>query len=86
MLDSFWYIACRADELASKKPIGVTILQQPLVLFRAADGSVAALEDRCAHRHAPLSQGRIGDSQLECPYGYQLKPGQSVGVRDCPVV
>ncbi|MBC6420189.1 MAG: aromatic ring-hydroxylating dioxygenase subunit alpha [Hormoscilla sp. SP5CHS1] len=68
MLEYFWYIACRSTELNRQKTIAVTILQQPLVLFRPADGSIAALEDRCAHRHAPLSRGRICDEQLECPY------------------
>lgn len=41
---------------------------QPLVLFRDADGHACALEDRCAHRHAPLSAGRVSDEGIECPY------------------
>ena len=32
---------------------------QKVVLFRAPHGSVAALEDRCCHRMAPLSKGTI---------------------------
>ncbi len=67
MLESHWYIACRARELG-QKPLGVTILQQPVVVFRTSEDTVVALEDRCVHRNAPLSQGRVCQAQLECPY------------------
>lgn len=40
----------------------------PVVLFRDADGRAAALPDRCPHRFAPLSQGRVHDGHIECPY------------------
>ncbi len=39
-----------------------------LVLFRTAAGEVAALDDRCAHRNAPLSQGTVCRNALRCPY------------------
>jgi len=45
-----------------------TILEEDIVLYRIADGSVVAFEDRCPHRALPLSMGkRIGD-QLQCGY------------------
>jgi phenylpropionate dioxygenase-like ring-hydroxylating dioxygenase large terminal subunit len=62
-----WYIAARADELG-RAPLGVTILDVPLVLFRDAEGRATALLDRCAHRNVPLSLGRVVRSQLECAY------------------
>lgn len=66
-----WYIACRSKEL-SQKPLGVTIAATPIVIFRTASSQVAALEDRCAHRNAPLSKGSVCQDQLECPYhGWQ---------------
>ncbi|MBM3458425.1 MAG: aromatic ring-hydroxylating dioxygenase subunit alpha, partial [Armatimonadetes bacterium] len=40
----------------------------PLVLFRDDQGRAAALPDRCAHRSAPLSRGRVQQGCLECPY------------------
>lgn len=46
----------------------LTICAQTLVMFRCADGEVAALEDRCPHRQLPLSKGkRIGDT-IQCGY------------------
>lgn len=49
------------------KPVAVTIDDTHLVLFRDGNGQAAALADRCAHRGAPLSQGRVCDGALECP-------------------
>lgn len=42
-------MAAFADEL-SDKPLARTLLNEPVVLFRQADGSPVALEDSCCHR------------------------------------
>lgn len=62
-----WYIACTPDELA-EKPLGRTICGEPMVLYRGKDGKVAALEDFCPHRGAPLSLGFVRDGDLVCGY------------------
>jgi phenylpropionate dioxygenase-like ring-hydroxylating dioxygenase large terminal subunit len=67
MLDRYWYIACRSKVLR-KKPLGIRIMGTNLVLFRAAQKGVAALEDRCAHRGSPLSRGSVCGEALQCPY------------------
>ncbi len=42
---------------------------QSFVMFRDAQGVAGALRDRCPHRFAPLSRGRVrADGRLECPY------------------
>ena len=51
-----WYVACTPDEIAGK-PLGRTICGERMVLFRGEGGAVAALEDFCPHRGAPLSLG-----------------------------
>lgn len=38
------------------------------MLFRGEDGRPAALRDRCAHRNAALSRGRVTGGCLECAY------------------
>jgi nitrite reductase (NADH) small subunit len=38
-----------------------------IALFRAADGRVFALEDRCPHKGGPLSQGIVHDHAVTCP-------------------
>ncbi|MEB3358599.1 MAG: aromatic ring-hydroxylating dioxygenase subunit alpha [Synechococcales bacterium] len=67
MLDAYWYIACESQELR-QRAIAVTILQTFLVVFRGADGRAVALADRCVHRNAPLSQGKVCRGELRCPY------------------
>jgi len=44
------------------------LLDEPVVLYRKADGKPVALADRCAHRHAPLSMGRVKGDNIECRY------------------
>ncbi len=62
-----WYVAGFAWEL-QEKPVGRTLLNMPLVLFRAEDGAVAALEDRCCHKELPLSCGTLEGGRLRCGY------------------
>ena len=38
-----------------------------IALFRAADDTVFALEDRCPHKGGPLSQGIVHDHAVTCP-------------------
>ena len=64
-----WYVAAWSDDIGDGQLVARTIMDEPIVLYRKADGSVAAIEDRCAHRFAPLSMGKIvrGD-RIQCPY------------------
>lgn len=66
-LKNAWYAAAHADELTGG-PLGRTLLGDPIVLYRASSGAPAALQDRCPHRFAPLSMGRIRGDELECGY------------------
>ena len=62
-----WYVAALGWELEDK-PLGRTLLNHPVVLFRKSDGTVAALEDRCCHRALPLSNGTLEASGIRCGY------------------
>lgn len=50
------------------KPLARTFLGEDVVLFRAADGTAAALEDRCMHRATPLHLGEVTELGLQCGY------------------
>jgi len=63
-----WYALCRSRDLGGRRPLALRLFGRPLAAFRATDGRPAVLEDRCAHRHAPLSAGRVCAGQLQCPY------------------
>ena len=62
-----WYIAAWADEVADA-PLARRIGNEPMVLFRDGQGRAAALTDRCCHRSAPLSLGRVVAEGIECGY------------------
>ena len=62
-----WYVAALSKELKGA-PVARTLLGIPVVLFRAADGAVAALEDRCCHRALPLSNGTLEERGIRCGY------------------
>lgn len=62
-----WYIAAWSDEVADR-PLARRICNDPIVLFRGQDGVAAALADRCCHRSAPLSLGRVVPQGIECGY------------------
>jgi vanillate O-demethylase monooxygenase subunit len=93
-----WYVACMPDEIEGK-PFGRQICGERMVFFRGADGKIAALDDFCPHRGAPLSLGFLRDGVLVCGYhGLAMgcggktidMPGQRVGgfpsIRSYPVI
>ncbi|MEX2036914.1 MAG: Rieske 2Fe-2S domain-containing protein, partial [Xanthobacteraceae bacterium] len=53
-LHNAWYVAAWSDDIAEGQLLGRTILKEPVVIYRMANGKVAALADRCVHRFAPL--------------------------------
>src|SRR5580700_11304194 len=66
-LRNYWYVAA-TDAEVGRKPLGRTILGEPVVLFRSDAGAPVAFEDRCAHRHLPLSMGKLIGDRLQCHY------------------
>jgi phenylpropionate dioxygenase-like ring-hydroxylating dioxygenase large terminal subunit len=67
-LRSYWYVAAWSDELPVAEPIARIMLGEPVVLYRRSDGTPVALEDRCVHRRAPLSIGRVIGDTIRCGY------------------
>ena len=74
-----WYVACMAEEIA-ERPLGRVVCGQAMVMFRDGAGGVAALEDFCPHRGAPLSLGFVREGALVCGYH-----GLAVGCDGRPV-
>jgi len=63
-----WYVAALSRQVTATRPLAVTIMEEPLVLFRGGEGEAVALIDRCLHRNAALSKGDVFDGQIGCPY------------------
>jgi vanillate O-demethylase monooxygenase subunit len=61
-----WYVACTPDEIA-EKPLGRQICGERMIFYRSGK-QVAALEDFCPHRGAPLSLGFVENGNVVCGY------------------
>src|SRR6202047_1355999 len=66
-LRNYWYVAA-TDAEVGRKPLARTIMGEPIVFFRTEEGAPVAMEDRCAHRHLPLSMGKLVGDELQCHY------------------
>jgi len=66
-LKNAWYVAGWENHLDGGL-LARTICEEPIVFFRGDDGKIGALEDRCCHRSAPLSVGRLKGNEVECGY------------------
>lgn len=64
-----WYAAVWEHELDnSSNLLARKICDVPLVFYKTEDDGYAALDDRCCHRAAPLSMGRVEANCLRCMY------------------
>jgi phenylpropionate dioxygenase-like ring-hydroxylating dioxygenase large terminal subunit len=65
-----WYPVHYIEDLDKSKPTPLTLLDRNLVIWWDQKAECwRVFEDKCPHRLAPLSEGRIAsDGLLECPY------------------
>ena len=69
-----WHAVATTTEV-SDGPTQVWLLGEPWVVVRLG-GRLSAFRDRCPHRFAPLSAGRVVDGRLECVYhGWRFGSG-----------
>ncbi len=64
----YWYPLLASKKLKHGKAVQVHFAGEPIVLVRTNSGKLFALEDRCAHRQVPLSQGVITEDNIQCCY------------------
>jgi phenylpropionate dioxygenase-like ring-hydroxylating dioxygenase large terminal subunit len=70
-----WYPAGWSRDFSQDRLAALTMLNEPIVVYRKRDGGVVALQDRCCHRFAPLSMGRLEGDDLRCMYhGLKFAP------------
>jgi vanillate O-demethylase monooxygenase subunit len=63
-----WYAAALADEVVRDNILSRTIIGHPVAFYRREDGAPIAMADRCPHRFAPLSRGRLVGDIVQCGY------------------
>ena len=95
-LRNTWYMAAWSHEV-SNSMLTRTILGERYVFYRKQDGVVVGLRDRCPHRFAPLSRGRLCGDEIQCGYHglkfaadgtcvhspFSSPPPRSAKVRNC---
>lgn len=68
LLPNIWTPVLPIAEI-EHQPVAVELAGEKIVLFRNAHDEIGALLDRCPHRGASLSLGRVAENGcLECPY------------------
>ncbi|MFA7822963.1 Rieske 2Fe-2S domain-containing protein [Aeromonas dhakensis] len=67
-LRNVWYVAAWDNEIKPEELFARTLLNESVLFFRDENGKVQAIENRCPHRFAPLSMGKLCGSQVQCAY------------------
>ena len=77
-----WYPIAWSREVKPGHMLARRYAGEPVVVVRAKDGTLFALEDRCAHRQVPLSHGVVKGCTVRCGYhGWAYDPsGRCVDV------
>ena len=67
-LRNCWYAVAWSDEVKPGASLPRNIIDEPILIWRDAEGELRALADRCAHRLVPLSLGVIDRGTVRCGY------------------
>ncbi|XP_016463838.1 protein TIC 55, chloroplastic-like [Nicotiana tabacum] len=81
-----WYPLYLTKNVPDDAPLGLTVFDKQVVLYRDGSGELRCFEDRCPHRLAKLSEGQLYDGKLECLYhGWQFEgDGKCVKIPQLP--
>ena len=76
-----WWVAALCSEV-TQELLPRWLCDTPVLLYRKQDGAIAAIENRCPHRSAPLHLGCRKGDDIECGYhGFTFSPsGECVRV------
>ena len=67
-LRNYWYPVLQSEELPSAKPVGFKVLGESFVAWRDRDENPQILRNKCPHRGALLSAGRVLAGDLQCAW------------------
>lgn len=62
--DSWYAVAYDSDIVEGPKLFGVSIFDEPLVLYRDKSGALQCVSDFCPHRASKLSEGQASDVEV----------------------
>lgn len=68
MIKNQWYAVLDAQEVPKNKIIGVTRFGEKLIFWRDKEGKIGCIADKCCHRGASLSIGKVCCGTVECAF------------------
>ncbi len=68
ILKRFWYPVFPINLLTDRNPQQFMLLGEKIVVWLDNQGNPAAVKDKCCHRSAQLSLGKVTEGCIECPY------------------
>lgn len=66
-----WYAICSTSKLnneITKKPLKLKLFDKNITIWKGTDNKLIAIDDRCPHRGASLSLGKIKKDCIICPF------------------
>jgi len=68
MIPNQWYAILEGKEVRPGRITGVTRMGEQLIAWRDRNGQVTVMGDRCPHRGAALSAGKLTSGCLQCAF------------------
>lgn len=68
MIKNQWYAILPSKDIQSSQITSVKRLGLNLAMFRDSQGKLACVADRCSHRGAALSLGKVKGDCIQCPF------------------
>ncbi|MFJ2401232.1 Rieske 2Fe-2S domain-containing protein [Streptomyces xanthochromogenes] len=82
LVEPGWHPVGSPSEFPEGQGVRRMLGEVPLLVVREPHGEFRVLVDRCSHMAGPLSQGKVADGCVECPWHgsvFRLTDGQNVG-------
>ena len=77
-----WFDICELSDIPVRGSRRLEKDGMKIAIFRTSDDRVFAVENRCAHKGGPLSEGIVHDCAVTCPlhnWVYDLSTGKAQG-------
>ncbi len=75
MIPNQWYAILESDQIRRGRLTGVTRMGEKLVAWRDGAGTAHIMGDRCPHRGAAFSAGKLTGECVQCPFhGFEFDP------------
>jgi phenylpropionate dioxygenase-like ring-hydroxylating dioxygenase large terminal subunit len=68
MIPNQWYAVLSSHEISRHRLYGLTRFGEKLLFFRSEDNTIHCLADKCCHRGASLSAGKLLHDHVQCPF------------------